>query len=306
MTAESTRGPCHDPPVAEVSVVVPSVGRRSGLAAIARQVATDARVELIVVDNTRAGGAIAAVPGARVVHEPRAGAANARNRGVAEASAPVVVFVDDDVAITGDTVAVLAGPVLAGEVAATVGRVRLDPGVGLPRWLTPPLLGYLSNHDRGEQAHDVGPGDHGLSAAMAVDRATFEGVGGFWAALGPRPDLPRTNDDVQLCRAILRSGARIRYLPEATVVHEVPPDRLTRRFVLRRAFEQGRSDWLLERRWEGRSAPVVLGDAARTLAADLWGNARRLGRGPGTVERSAAAVARAAGTVVAAVREPPR
>lgn len=291
--------------MAEVSVVVPSIGRRDGVAAIAERVALDpCRPELIVVDNSPTGDGIGTIDGARVVREHRPGAAHARNRGASEATGRVLVFLDDDVTIGDDTVSTLAAPVLAGDAASTVGRVRLDPQAVLPPWLRPPLLGYLSNHDRGERAHDLPRDDHGLSAALAVDRAVFEAVGGFWEGLGPRPGQQRTNDDVQLCRAIMRTGATIRYLPQATVVHAVPPSRRTRRYVLARAFEQGRSDWLLERRWEGTPATTVLTDALVAFGRDLAGNARRIGSGPGTAMRVAAALARLAGTAGCLVREP--
>lgn len=299
----ATAGPgaeaCHHPRVVEVSVVVPSTGR-AGLDRLVRSLAGAPGSEVLVVDNTP-GGTIGSVPPARVVREVRTGAATARNRGLEEAAGRVVVFVDDDVEADATTVAALARPVLDGHAGAAVGRVRLDPSVPLPRWLTPPLLGYLSNHDRGDRGHVVEPDDHGLSAAMAVDRALLQRVGGFWEALGPRPGRHLTNDDVQVCRALHRAGAVIRYVPEAAVVHQVPPVRLRRRAILARAFHQGRSDWLLEAGWEGRAAAAVLVDGAIRLGRALWGNARRLGRGPGTAERVAAELSRAGGLLAGAV-----
>jgi hypothetical protein len=55
------------------------------------------------------------------------------------------------------------------------------------------------------------------------------------------------NDDIDLCRRVMGAGARIRYLPDAVVVHDVPRRRLTPSYLLRRTYAQGRSDWLLDR-----------------------------------------------------------
>lgn len=286
----------------DVTVVVPSMGRRAGVLRLVEAIEPDgARVEMVVVDNSADGIAAGGIdrPGVHLVREPQPGAAAARNRGIGTARGHVVVFVDDDVRADAATVEALAAPVLAGEAGATVGRVVLDPSVALPRWMTPPLLAYLSRYDRGDVVRDLEPDDHGLTAAMAVRRDLLEAVGGFWTGLGPRPGVHVTNDDIQLCRALTRAGVTIRYLPDAAVVHDVPADRLTVGSVLRRAHAQGRSDWLLEREWERRHPEVVLAGAARTLVGDLIGNVRRIGSGPGMTMRVAAGLARFAGTVVA-------
>lgn len=287
----------------EVSVVVPSIGRTGLAALVQRACSSGPGTEVVVVDNSPDGDAVGPLPGARVVHEAAPGAARARNRGIAETTGGVVVFLDDDVRITDHTVSALAGPVLAGTARATVGRVRLDPAVTLPRWLTPPLLGYLSNHDRGPAERVLDHDDHGLTAAMAVERRLLEEVGGFWEELGPRPGAHLTNDDVQLCRAVHRAGARVRYVPAATVTHEVDPQRLRRRYVLRRAYQQGRSDWLLEAGWERRPAGRVLASGVADLGRAVLGNARRLRDGPGTGIRVGAALVRFAGLASGAVRD---
>ncbi len=292
-----------------VSVVVPTIGR-PGLDDLLRtlRAPSDHAREIVVVDNTPHATVTLDGDGAgarvRLVHEPRPGAAAARNRGIAEASGRVVVFLDDDIRIDAATVDALAGPVLRGEADATTGRVVLDPAVTLPRWVTPPLPGYLSRHDRGDDPHDVAADDHGLTAAMAVDREVLVTVGGFWERLGPRPGHQRTDDDVQLCRALHRAGARIRHEPAAVVVHEVPAARLRPSFIVRRAAEQGRADWLLERGWERRAFTSVLAGSVRDAATELVGHARRLHRGPGTAMRVTCTVARLGGLVAGALVEP--
>ena len=52
-------------------------------------------------------------------------------------------------------------------------------------------------------------------------------------------------DDNLITRRLLAMGARILYVPTALVVHELPGDRLNPYYLMRRAYAQGRSDWIL-------------------------------------------------------------
>src|SRR5262249_8094689 len=91
-----------------VSIVVPAHNRAAGLPAVLDALRTEldryGGAELIVVDSasTDATGAVAAAaaardPRVRTVRAERPGATRARNLGVAQAQAPLVIFIDDDV-----------------------------------------------------------------------------------------------------------------------------------------------------------------------------------------------------------------
>src|SRR5205807_373924 len=95
--------------------------------------------------------------------------------------------------------------------------------------------------------HEIAAADYVLSASAAFRTDLLRRIGGFDPILGPQPGVPMVNDDIDLCRRAMRAGARIRYVPDAVVVHDVPPHRLTRSYLLRRTYAQGRSDWLLDR-----------------------------------------------------------
>ena len=86
-----------------------------------------------------------------------------------------------------------------------------------------------------------------LTANAAFTADVLARSGGFDPLLGPRHGVPMVNDDVGLCRKVLALGASMRYVPSARVVHEVLQRRLTRRYLARRLYAQGRSDWLLDR-----------------------------------------------------------
>lgn len=260
---------------AAVTVVLPTFRRPEGLRrvleALARQDDPLIDWELVVVDNDEPPGNAAVleqfasgfpVP-VRSVHEPKRGAAHARNRGIAEASSEFIAFIDDDVVPASDWLSQLLRPLQERRCDGVGGRVILDQTVRRPRWFDDrSFSGYLAHFNLGDDETDIEAGGYVLTANAAFRTGLLRESGGFDPVLGPRSGIPLVNDDVQLCRDAMRIGGKIRYSPSAVVVHELPPGRLTRSYIWRRLYAQGRSDWLLDRetlsleRWRGMAAAL--------------------------------------------------
>lgn len=182
----------------------------------------------------------------RVLDEPRTGASNARNRGLA-VSRRVAAFLDDDCRPEPAWLRTVSAPVLEGRWAGCGGRVRPDPSVRRPRWLGDALIAFLAEYDRGDEIRELEAGDYVLTANAAFDAEGLSQAGGFDPRLGPDAGLPLVDDDVDICRKVRAAGGRIGYHPGAVVVHDLPPSRLRPSYLLRRMHAQGRSDWLLDR-----------------------------------------------------------
>ena len=292
---------------AGITVVLPTwnrpAGLRRALGGLAAQHDPGVGWEVAVVASAGGTAAVEAVVASfrdhapvplRVVDEPRPGASRARNRGLEEARR-VVAFLDDDCVPDPGWLAAVTGPVLAGRWAGTGGRVVADPAVPTPRWLGDALLAYLAAYDRGDEEVVLGGDDYLLTANAAFDSDFLTAAGAFDPLLGPTAGRPTVNDDVDICRKVVRAGGLIGYVPSAVVVHDLPPSRLTPRYLLRRFYAQGRSDWLLDR-----------GELETLTDRGVRGAAGRLGRELGSilpqgpwhrsvVLHAAGAVARAAG-----------
>jgi glycosyltransferase involved in cell wall biosynthesis len=250
------------------------------LASLATQVAGADRVEVLVIDNGSRDGTAEFLrswasrgDGRRSVVEPEPGLAGARNAALDASDRDVVMFVDDD-ALTppGWALAHLSAYEASDGVGATGGPVGLLWPSGRPAWITDDLTEWFSALDLGDEPGPF-PGPHGpFGTNMAVRRAAALAAGGFDPRLGRVGTNLVSREEADLTRRLRDAGWSVRYEPAAAVVHQVLPERLARRWVLRRGWAQGisnaRAEVIAER--PGRRTCLVQGAAAaRTAVAEF-------------------------------------
>jgi hypothetical protein len=164
--------------------------------------------ELIVVDDgsTDDSAAIARKTGAIVVRNPTPrGPAAARNRGAQAATAPLIFFLDADVAVHPETL----GRALA--------RFDSDPGLSAlfgsydDAPAAPGLVSQYRNllhhfvHQHGPFVGDVRPAHTFWTGCGTIRRDVFLEFGGFDPRLYPRPAI----EDIELGYRLTRAGHRI-------------------------------------------------------------------------------------------------
>ncbi|SEL20491.1 Glycosyltransferase, GT2 family [Blastococcus sp. DSM 46786] len=250
----------------DLEAVLPHLVRQAG-----ELRSRECAVEVLVVDNDAGGSARQTVrpwasDGVRYVVEPVPGIAAARNRALAEAhGADLLVFIDDDerphdgwLGLLLDTwrstgAQAVAGAVvseLPGEMDAWAGagdflrRRRLRTGTPIDVAATNNLLLDLSFVRR-----------HGL---LFDERFGLSG-----------------GSDTLFTRRLVAEGGLLVWCDEAVVTDQVPADRLTREWVLRRAFRSGNTAVRVD-------VVLAAGPGARTVArarAAARGSARLAGGG---------------------------
>jgi GT2 family glycosyltransferase len=273
----------------EVTVILPTyrrpVGLRRALDGLAGQADPGVTWEVVVVDNGGSasleswGGESSFPASLRLVHEQRLGAGHARNRGIAEARGVVTAMLDDDVVPQSNWLASLIEPMLAGRCHGAGGTVLLDPAVSRPSWFDEEGIGgYLTRFTLGEHERPIAGNEIVVTANAAFQTDLLRATGGFHPDLGPRGRTPMVADDAFLTRRFRALGSVVHFVPNAVVVHELSPERLRARYLFRRAYAQGRSDWLLdrvildERRLNGARVAVewLVGQMARRWHEQLW------------------------------------
>jgi GT2 family glycosyltransferase len=234
-----------------VTIVVPTRGRpeevRVCVEALVRA-AGDSSVgaEIVVVDNNsepslgRITSPADSKASVAVIHEREVGASCARNAGLTHATTELVAFVDDDIVVSDGWLDALVEPFSDPRVVATVGPIVLECRPKRPRWLTDNLRTWYSALDLGVETRPLRVTEYGWSANMAVRREAALRVDGFDRRLGPGTAAPFGDDTDFLER--VRTGGTIGYAARAVVAHRVGADRLSRRWLARRGYQQGLTD----------------------------------------------------------------
>lgn len=214
-----------------ISVVVCTAGtrpRQLDACLLSLSSLADDHFEIVVVDNSptpsvrtdRLGPARA-----RYVHEPARGLDRARNRGIADSSGDVVVFIDDDCEADAGWLGAIRGAFADPMVALATGRVR-------PAALDRASHQWFEAHfsfDRGPYPLRFTPfeegtwspflvGMMGTGANMAFRRSLLERIGGFDVLLDMGTLIGGGGDVDMLARA-LEEGKVCQYEPAAVVFH---------------------------------------------------------------------------------------
>jgi glycosyltransferase involved in cell wall biosynthesis len=251
------------------SIVIPTRERTAYLGVTLATVAPQARragAELIVVSDGPDPGTAATAErhGAQLLVLPHPQGLNAaRNAGVAAAHAPLVVFLDDDVAAPeGWLAAIIDGArrsprhdVFGGPI-----RARLEGGGPRACGREPPPITTL----------DLGPTDRDCEfvwgANMAIRTSAFARVGLFDEALTGR------GDEEEWERRYAAVGGHVRYLADAGIEHRRTRQDATLRALSRAAWALGRTARRNDVR--KRAAPSLPAEL-RVLAGCAWHVVRR-------------------------------
>jgi GT2 family glycosyltransferase len=179
--------------------------------------------ELVVIDQSTNDDSVKALralppdPRLRVVRSPLRGLSVARNTGVAESSAPVVLFTDDDCRPAANWVSSMAKVFRDDPEAALVfGRVRLPEGAD--------GSGYAASFEPGERVLEQGipvPSvPLGVGANFGIRREVHHALGGFDPLMGPgTPMFYAGGEETDLLIRALHDGYRIVNAPESDVLH---------------------------------------------------------------------------------------
>ena len=234
------------------------------LAAIDAQSLPKDQIELIVVDNNSAAPLTdqdinpAGILQARLVREPRQGLAFARQLGIRESRADLIVFVDDDNILAPDYLQ-RALPISADNpnIGAFSGIARGLYEVGHISRSKKPLLPFLGIRDDGaspitSNVDRWGPWEP-IGAGMVV-RKTVAQL--YCQILDSNPfaqKLDRSGDDILsgsdslLARCAYRLNLACSYQPSLILDHFIKAARLETRYLRRLLVGHGRSYVLLHR-----------------------------------------------------------
>jgi glucosyl-dolichyl phosphate glucuronosyltransferase len=230
------------------------------------------------------------------------GASGTRNTGAWHTTTELVAFLDGDITAGPQWLAQLTAPFDDPTVVGTGGAIAPDWARSRPRWMPDELLWAVGASYTGMPT-STAPVRNVWSASMAVRREVFAAVGGFREGFGKIGNRNRP-EDTDLCLRMSAGKGKWMYVPGAVVKHDVPAERSTFRFLLRRCYAEGRGKVQMARLLPGTSTlgaerSYLTSTLPRALLRDLSGAVRV--PDPAAGEPTRATHAARAGTVVAAV-----
>jgi glycosyl transferase family 2 len=306
------------PATVRVTVAVPTYRRPQDLVALLPVLCRQAEevtagsagryaVDVLVVDNdpersaehlvTGSGG-----PGVRYAAEERPGIAAVRNRAMDEAAGSrLLAFIDDDERPHAGWLAALLDTWADSGAAAVSGRVLAEYAGELDPWLRAGDFFVRRNLPSGTEIDTAAAGN----LLLDLDQVRACGTR-FDSSLGLGG-----GEDTLFSRSLARAGRRMVWCAESAVVDQVPVERMTRRWVLTRAWSHGNGAVLTELRLTagtlprlavriravGRGLLRVAGGTARWALGVVSGSARHQARGLRTALRGAGLAGGAVGVV---------
>jgi glycosyltransferase involved in cell wall biosynthesis len=235
----------------EISIVICTYNRaallRQCVDGIVDQSIGPERFELVVVDNNSTDNTASVISSfsdhvrnLKYVFEEVQGLSRARNRALEEASAPVVIFVDDDAIPYPDWAERFIEAFERFPDAAVIGG-ECEPlfESARPPWLDDDLLKYYScGLYYSDDYHFLEDKQWLIECNSGYRVEALKAAGGFPENLGRKGNLLLSGDGA-VNSVIVRSGGRMLYTPFANVRHLVPTSRLTPKWLAQRRFWGG-------------------------------------------------------------------
>ncbi len=235
---------------------------------VAMKVPTDLTWEIVIVNNNstdQTDEVISEYVGRlplRREFEPRPGKSNALNRAIDVAKGDYIVWIDDDVLADAGLLMAYAEAFRRWPEAAVFGG-RITPRYELPvaKWVLESeevLGGPYAIRDFGDRFRPLSADDedHFPYGANWAIRAIEQRALRYNPELGPVPNRIRNQEETDLIRRLLGSGATGYWIPGAMVEHCIGQDRQTVRYVA--AY------------YESWGETLAFRNAAATAEASFW------------------------------------
>lgn len=268
--------PAVPPQAGLISLCVGTFRRPDGIVAAARSLLAQQspdgwRTEIVVVDNDPAGSARAPLQThlsadelarIRYVVETTPGVSHMRNRCLDEARGELIAFIDDDEVAPAGWLGHLFGTLRQHQADAVFGPVEPVYESPPPAWVSVNGVHRRARWRTGEALS----WEAAQTNNVLMHRRLLDG------GLRFSPHFARTGgEDSFLFGQALQAGRRLVWCEDAVVRESVPPLRLTRRWILGRAFHGGRTYVRLRHHlgWRGAYPMLALYGVAYAAAVAL-------------------------------------
>ena len=246
----------------------------AAVASVQRQMLPPGEIIVVVDHNPRLlERARAEWPDLIVIENSGAqGLSGARNSGVAVAQGALIVFLDDDAAAAPDWLERLSACYADPSVVGVGGAILPAWRERQPGWFPAEFAWVVGCTYRGMPT-DRAAVRNLIGCNMSFRRGVFDRIGGFRIGRVGVLSIGQENDDTEFCIRLstAQPEGRLIYEPTASVAHNVPAQRATFAYFVRRCYSEGLSKARLGRlvgRERGLSSERDY--TLRTLPSGVW------------------------------------
>lgn len=177
--------------------------------------------------------------------EQNQGLSYARNRGIQEAKANILAFLDDDAFATPGYIESITKIFEQDTFIDAVGG-KIIPLYELtqPAWMSHYLLPLVAAQDYGATTKKFPKGKFPIGANMIFKRSVFVTYGLFDIRLGRKGNDLGAGEEKELFEKLVTAGAYIVYDPSIIVEHIIPENRTTVSYIKRMGIGVGKSERL--------------------------------------------------------------
>ncbi|MDT5194378.1 MAG: hypothetical protein QOH20_1132 [Mycobacterium sp.] len=216
------------------------------------------------------------------------GASATRNCGVSAVETAFTAFLDDDETADPEWLRTLTRPFVDPSVVGTGGKYEPSWRTSKPGWFPDEFAWVVGGSYQGLPTVTA-PIRNVWSGNMAVRTNEFRAVGGFRTDFGKRGSIPQPEDTDLCIRMAAASGGHWMYVPDAVIHHDVPADRASLGFFVRRCYAEGAGKAAMQRHLADGSAVSTEHDYVRTVFVEAL--RRSTGRRPSTRRQGAVMLA---------------
>ena len=207
--------------------------------------------EIVVIDNNSSDNTEVLVKefisshkiyNIRYIKESQQGLSYARNRGIKEAQAPLVCFVDDDVIVSDSYIQKWLDFFEAHPKAVGGGgRINVQFDSPRPKWMPELLLPLFGKHNHGDKVIKYTRGRFPSGGNMVYKKRIFEKSGNFDTNLGRKGKELNGGEEKDLFFRVSKENNNVYYVPDIFLWHRVGEKRLTKEYVKGQSFGGGKS-----------------------------------------------------------------
>jgi glycosyltransferase involved in cell wall biosynthesis len=241
-------------PGLSISIIITTYNRASVLRQTLEvlgkvRISADWRAELLVVDNASTDDTAEVVRSAKFAnmtaeyrYEPLKGKSHALNNTFRRARGEIILLTDDDVSVSEDWVEQMVEVFGQGQADAVVGRIVLAENL-VRSWLTPLQRWWLAAPD-----DQIAESPELIGANMGFRRSVLERVRAFDPELGAGTLF--FGEEALFGKQLIEAGFKIKYAPDAIVVHRPDESRLRRGAWLDAASKKAHEEAYFHYHWK--------------------------------------------------------